>query len=94
MAITKGYSFNLNLPRYPRISGGSVVELQKEFISLHDAVDILALRSSSFKGVTTSRPVLIAENSGRMYFDTTLAAAGKPIWWTGTVWVDATGTVV
>jgi hypothetical protein len=26
-----------------------------------------------------------------MYFDTTLAAAGKPIWWTGSGWVDATG---
>jgi len=26
---------------------------------------------------------------GRQYFDTTL---GKPIWWDGTEWVDATGT--
>ena len=28
---------------------------------------------------------------GQMYFDTTL---GKPIWWFGTVWVDATGATV
>ena len=28
------------------------------------------------------------------YFDTTLATNGKPIWWTGSNWVDADGTVV
>lgn len=31
---------------------------------------------------------------GRLYLDTTLAADGKPIWWNGTAWVDATGTTV
>ena len=43
-------------------------------------------------GITTSRPNN-AENRvvGIMYFDTTL---GKPIWWNGTSWVDATGTAV
>ena len=28
---------------------------------------------------------------GTYYFDTTL---GKPIWWNGTAWVDATGATV
>lgn len=45
------------------------------------------------KGTTSARPAL--SNSifhiGFLYFDTTL---GKPIWWTGTKWVDATGTQV
>lgn len=40
-------------------------------------------------GPTTNRPVLSANNPGAMYFDTTL---GKPVWWNGTAWVDATGT--
>lgn len=32
--------------------------------------------------------------SGYLYFDTTLAAGGKPIWWNGSAWVDATGATV
>lgn len=47
-----------------------------------------------FKGPTASRPALNASAQGVMYLDTTLAAAGKPIMWTGTQWVDMTGTVV
>lgn len=31
---------------------------------------------------------------GRVYFDQTLAENGKPIWWTGKDWVDATGAIV
>lgn len=42
-------------------------------------------------GATGARPVLTANEAGTLYFDTTLAAAGKPIWWTGAAWVDATG---
>lgn len=40
-------------------------------------------------GTTANRPTTV--NIGYSYFDTTL---GKPIWWKGTVWVDATGTTV
>lgn len=33
--------------------------------------------------------------SGQPFFDTTLAAGnGKPIWYNGSIWVDATGTAV
>lgn len=46
-------------------------------------------------GNTAGRPAgLTAEDRGVQYFDSTLAANGKPIWWTGTAWVDATGTPV
>lgn len=41
-------------------------------------------------GATGSRPTSL-NKVGTCYFDTTL---GKPIWWTGSGWVDATGTSV
>lgn len=47
---------------------------------------------NNLKGTTAQRPAF--PFIGLLYFDTTLAAFGKPIWYTGTVWVDATGTSV
>lgn len=41
-------------------------------------------------GTTANRPTTQLQ-IGQFYFDTTL---GFPIWWNGTDWVDATGTVV
>jgi hypothetical protein len=41
-------------------------------------------------GVTAARPTIDLQ-IGQFYFDTTL---GYPIWYDGTDWVDATGTVV
>lgn len=38
-------------------------------------------------GATSARPT--ARPVGQQFFDTTL---GKPVWWNGTAWVDATGT--
>lgn len=46
------------------------------------------------KGATGSRPTLGDFEKGQQYLDTTLAAAGKPIWWNGTAWVDGTGASV
>lgn len=43
------------------------------------------LGNTTLKRPTENIPI------GLMYFDTTLS---KPIWWTGTNWVDATGTTV
>jgi len=40
-------------------------------------------------GSTANRPTDV--HTGYMYFDTTL---GKPVWWNGTVWVDANGETV
>jgi len=45
-------------------------------------------------GATADRPVTSAELSlpiGLFYFDTTL---NRPIYWTGTNWINAAGTVV
>lgn len=53
------------------------------------AVNALSIHS----GTTAQRPTP-GRNDFFVYFDTTLAAAGKPIFWTGTQWVDATGAVV
>ena len=41
-------------------------------------------------GITANRPITFLQ-VGQFYFDTTL---GYPIWYNGTNWVDATGTVV
>ncbi len=46
------------------------------------------------RGTTASRPTLAATAQGVQYLDTTLAANGKLITWTGTLWVDATGASV
>lgn len=48
----------------------------------------------AIKGTTAQRPSSSAISPMYMYFDTTLAAEGKPIWWTGTNWVDYSGTIV
>ena len=51
-------------------------------------------QSGIAKDVTGSRYTPSANDVGLMYFDTTLDADGKPIWWTGAAWVDAQGTTV
>ena len=43
------------------------------------------------KGDTASRPTYSSTDYGRIYLDTDLDADGKPIWWQGTKWIDATG---
>jgi hypothetical protein len=62
-----------------------------------DDADSLATRGGSLafagKGPTSSRPAL-GSDIAAIYFDTTLAASGKPIWWTTAGWVDATGAAV
>lgn len=45
-------------------------------------------------GTTAQRPAPLGGQIGYRYLDTTLDPDGKPIWWNGTVWVDATGAVV
>ncbi len=56
------------------------------------ACNLLNLGGS--KGTTAQRPKLTVLDGGYNYFDITLAAAGKPIFWTGTQWVDSTGSIV
>lgn len=52
-------------------------------------------------GTTAQRPSsglsaahLLSTQHWGPYFDTTLDADGKPIWWNGTIWIDATGAAV
>ncbi|MGP5566394.1 hypothetical protein ACTXN8_03240 [Pseudomonas helleri] len=45
------------------------------------------------RGMT--RPVLTANDTGVDFMDTSLVAGtGKPIWWTGSAWIDALGATV
>jgi hypothetical protein len=44
-------------------------------------------------GITANRPVTNVQ-IGQFYFDTSLGANGKPIWYNGTIWIDASGTAV
>lgn len=46
------------------------------------------------KGTTANRPTLSTYDIGFYYLDTTLDSDGKPIWWNGNLWVDATGASV
>lgn len=54
---------------------------------LHDRLASIASDVTS-SGTTANRPT-VNLYVGRVYFDTTL---GLPIWYSGTQWVDATGT--
>ena len=46
------------------------------------------------RNTTANRPTLSIYDGGTLYFDTTLAGNGQPIWWTGYGWVDSSGTTV
>ena len=63
----------------------------------HAQVDnITQALSTPNSGTTANRPINTSTpklQTGQYYFDTSLSPA-KPIWWNGTAWVDATGTVV
>ena len=52
---------------------------------ISDAIDNVQI------SVTTANRPSVDLMAGRSVFDSTL---NKPIWWNGTVWVDATGTTV
>lgn len=50
-------------------------------------------RLHATKGSTAGRPAAAGGDTGILYFDTGLDPDGKPIWWTGSAWVDATGAL-
>ena len=65
--------------------------LRQYFAQIDNFTQALVIPDS---GVTADRPVNTGDpklQTGQYYFDTTV---GKPIWWNGTIWVDATGTAV
>lgn len=58
-----------------------------------DNLSVVNRKFVTQNGPTSSRPT--SSIIGMQYFDTTLAAGnGKPIYWNGIGWVDATGTFV
>jgi hypothetical protein len=54
----------------------------------------MANSSGVVKKDTTANGPSGTQALGLQYFDTTLDPDGKPIWWNGVAWVDATGAVV
>ena len=70
------------------LSGISFKPLDSEIIDGEE----VELGNYETKNITSKRPSnLTTKDSSFQYFDTTL---NKPIWWTGTKWVDATGASV
>lgn len=58
-----------------------------------DSLEVVNRRYVTLNGATSARPT--ASVIGQRYFDTSLASGrGKPVWWNGTGFVDATGTYV
>ena len=51
-----------------------------------DTLSIVNRKYVTLNGATANRPV--SSVTGQFYFDTTL---GKPVWWDGSKFVDATG---
>ena len=69
---------------------GSDENLASLILTLNNKQDALP---TVLVDITANRP--LAPIVGQLFLDTTLAAAGKPIWHKGgNVWVDATGTIV
>ena len=52
-----------------------------------DALNVVNRKYVNLNGVTANRP--ISSILGQFYYDTTI---NKPVWWSGSTWVDATGT--
>lgn len=69
--------------------GGESVNITKGWGNFFSQVFNICFASAQ-SGVTADRPMQTLY-VGRIYFDTTL---GKPIWYNGTGWVDATGASV
>lgn len=68
----------------------AISDLLTDVIALQDQTgDLVIDKQDISSGVTDDRPT--DKTTGYMYFDTTL---GKPVWYTGTGWVDSTGTAV
>ena len=57
---------------------------------LNSKIAILEEEVKGHTGTTAERPVF-TDASSHTYFDTSF---GVPIWWTGSVWVDATGAEI
>lgn len=73
------------------ISDNSTPTLQRAFQDLTRSLQLIAGANNNPDGGTTAARPTAQLVVGQRYFDTTL---GKPIWWHGSAWVDATGATV
>jgi hypothetical protein len=71
-----------------QIQSNTQYDIEIEVISITDIRENLIYPD---KVATEDRPYLTSLQAGATVIDTTL---GKPIWWNGTKWVDATGNAV
>lgn len=74
------------LPQYLQTSGFMTRKLTD---TPTDGFQVVSRNYVNMNGVTASRPR--SSILGQQYFDTSL---GIPVWWNGTAFVDATGSVV
>lgn len=73
--------------------GGEFFTLRKTTDTPPDSLSLVSRGYVTKNGPSTTRPQ--GSVIGQFYLDTTLASGrGKPIYWNGTGWVDATGTYV
>lgn len=84
LCVKTGITNNTDIT-YSKELNDIIVDGTAEFVCAGKAATVV-----NFRGSKTERPILNNENYciGFQYFDTTL---NKPIWWTGSTWVDANG---
>lgn len=85
-----GNTGTLNPSDVITVANGPFANVQLTASSGNQAFEIISDEVDSTNGTTANRPTANLK-VGYPYYDTTL---GKPVWWNGTVWKDATGTTV
>jgi len=97
-SVTHAYDYILELSSSTDSRVGIVTSLNSPVVGPNTAIinasSTTIIERIVLKAVTASRPTPLSCEIGRLFLDTTLDADGKPIWWNGTAWVDATGAVV
>lgn len=81
MAYSKTVWNNLSVPA---LNADNLNKIEQGIADAHNLIE-----NSTLGGTTGQRPD--TPKLGQNYFDTTL---GKPIWWTGSNWVDVLGETV
>jgi hypothetical protein len=95
--IIKTKAPNLPIPTvaYSQTYTESFSNAQRLYFNTLDAangqtIDAINTLSTPSAGITAARPSTGLQ-VGQFYFDTTI---NRPIWWTGSNWINAAGTVV
>ena len=96
--VYQNYNGTPKIPAPPNLPIAPVEYAQQYQDQILNALRLYFTRLNNFSqalatpdiGTTAQRPIT-ALLAGQQFFDTTL---GIPIWWTGTKWVNASGTTV